>query len=117
MPDIAPKELGHGERILEILVNYEDDGLYSGSTWTGDIIKKLDWARDGRSVARPLRKLEEAGLIERDDHPGLKKDHWRPTARGRWVDATLREITSVRGGKFRGRGESGIDFYESSALR
>jgi DNA-binding MarR family transcriptional regulator len=110
------KELGIGEQVLEVLVNFEHDGLYSGSTWLGDIVRRLDWAHDGRSVSRPLRKLEQAGLIEKValPHP---KNHWRPTERGREVDHILRDITVARGGRFLGRHASGLNFYESSALR
>lgn len=114
----APLSRGKGEQILELLVNAESDGLYSGSTWTGTLARWLEWARDGRSVRPPISKLKDAGLVEEDlSRPITTGSYWRPTARGRGVDAILREITACRGGAFRGRGDAGIDFTESSALR
>lgn len=109
-------DVGAGERVLEVLVNYEKDGLYSGSTWIGDIVRKISWATDGRSVRPALTRLERAGLIEQD-RSALSQTSWRPTARGREVDGLLRQITARRGGTFRPRVDVGIDIIESAALQ
>lgn len=113
-----PLSRGKGEQILELLVNAESDGLYSGSTWTGTLARWLEWARDGRSVRPAISRLASAALVEEDrSRPVTTGSYWLPTERGREVDTILREITACRGGAFRGRGEAGIDSSESHALR
>lgn len=108
------RDISAGEQVLEVLVDFERDGLYSGSTWIGDVVRKIAWASDGRSVRPAIAKLERAGLVEKVG--GLPGTRWRPTARGREVDALLRQITARRGGSFRPRTEVGIDITESAAL-
>jgi hypothetical protein len=108
---------GQGEEILQVLVKAEHDGLYSGSTWVGGIVRRIGWATDGRSVTPTLMRLQRHKLVERDDQGGGRKQHWRPTARGREVDAILDKIVVERGGQFVPFSQAGIDFYEAGALR
>lgn len=109
-----------GDDLLQVLVEAERDGLYSGHTWIGTIVRRwkklkgVDAAIDGRAVAPALRRLERAGLVERVPRT---PPSWRPTERGRVADAILAEITVDRGGTFRGWYSAGITSSEGFALR
>ena len=109
--------MGRGEQILEVLVDAESEGLYGGSTHLLTIARRIEWASDGRSVRPTLRRLEMAELIEQHHGSGCVDAGWRPTPRGREVDAILRRITAARGGSFVPRNDAGISFGEAHALR
>lgn len=100
---------GKGERVLRFLVRH----LHEDAPTAAEVGARALGGRDGRVAAPVLRRLQEAGLVEAVGSGRW----WRPTARGREVDATLDRIVVRRGGKFAGWYASGISIPESSALR
>ena len=88
-----------GENVLRVLCELErtlseiDD--VRTPVWPSEIARKLG-KRDGRSVARPLTKLEHAGLVVR-----MGGGTYRSTPHGRRVNEVLDEVVFARGGTFK----------------
>lgn len=100
------------ERCLQALCSLPGGG---GSGWCAAswiaITVNPEW--DGRKITRSMTKLVGAGLVELGKWKG--KRVYRPTDRGREIDALLDKYSHDRGGKFRPRLEF-MNHFEAQAL-
>jgi hypothetical protein len=72
---------------------------------------------DGRPVARKLRRLERAGLVEKVESPFRDNaSWWRTTERGRKVETLCSRYDARRGGEFAPLVDFLPDLHERLAL-